>query len=281
MDTPVDAYLRRIGAGRPAAADPAGLRELHRRHLIAVPFENLSIHLGEDIVLDEKLILAKIVDARRGGFCYELNGAFGALLRELGYGVSLLAARPYEGKRPTVPYSHLALRVEAADGSRWLADVGFGKHSEYPLSLDDSGEQTDPGGVFRIVPTEDDDLDVLMNGKLEYRLERRPRELADFEVGSWYNRTSPRSHFTGSLVCSRLAEDGGRLTLSGRNLVTTSAQGARTERELAADEVLDTYRDLFGLELDREPRVVDRSPRMVDETDVAGGADGTPGNAGT
>ncbi|WP_367123480.1 arylamine N-acetyltransferase [Streptomyces phytohabitans] len=265
MDTAaVDAYLARIGADRAAAADAEALRVLHRRHLTAVPFENLSIHLGQDIVLDERPLLAKIVDDRRGGFCYEVNGTFAALLRALGYGVDLLAARPYAGKRLAVPYSHMALRVRTVDGSVWLADVGFGKHSEYPLLLDAEGEQPDPGGVFRIVPAADGDLDVLRDGAPEYLLDTRPRALADFEAGCWYNRTSPDSHFTGSLVCSRLTEDGGRRTLSGRLLVTTSARGARTERELAADEVLDAYRELFGVTLDREPVVVDRAPRVVD-----------------
>lgn len=281
MDTAaVDSYLSRLRADRPAAPDAAALRELHRRHLVTVPFENLSIHLGEDIVLEEAALRAKIVDARRGGFCYELNGAFGALLRALGYGVELLAARPYDGTRLTVPYSHMALRVEAADGSLWLADVGFGKHSDYPLSLEETGEQRDPGGVFQLVPTKDDDLDVVMNGQREYQLERRPRVLDDFEAGCWYNRTSPRSHFTGSLVCSRLTEDGGRITLSGRQLVTTRPEGARTERELGAEEVLDTYRERFGLELGREPRVVDRSPRTVDDGPARGAATGAAGAAG-
>ena len=88
-------YLDRIGASPPSSADAAALAELTRRHLASVPFENLSIHLGEPIELDEDALLAKIVDRRRGGFCYELNGAFGALLAHLGYDVTLLAARVF------------------------------------------------------------------------------------------------------------------------------------------------------------------------------------------
>ncbi|MCT2593554.1 arylamine N-acetyltransferase [Streptomyces sp. N2-109] len=254
-ETAVDAYLRRIGADRPAAPDSAALRTLHRRHLVAVPFENLSIHRGEDIVLDEKALRAKIVEGRRGGFCYELNGSFASLLRALGYQVGLLGARVYSGERLSIPHSHMTLRVEAEDGSRWLADVGFGKHSTYPLTLDEPGDQQDPGGEFRIEEADEGDLVVLMDGNREYRLERRARALADFEGACWYNRTSPDSHFTRSLICSRLAEDGGRITLSGRQLVTTDADGARSERHLAEGEVLDVYRTRFGLELDREPQV--------------------------
>ena len=85
-------YLERIGAERPTAPTPEALRDLHARHQLAVPFENLSIHLGEPIVLDEDSLVDKIVLRRRGGFCYELNGAFGHLLTALGFAVSYLAA---------------------------------------------------------------------------------------------------------------------------------------------------------------------------------------------
>jgi N-hydroxyarylamine O-acetyltransferase len=253
----VAAYLERIGARRPEGASAEALRDLHRRHLISAPFENLSIHLGEDIVLTDEALVDKVVGARRGGFCYELNGAFAALLEGLGYRVTRLAARVFSDGRPGIPYDHLALRVEAADGSPWLADVGFGKHSHHPLALAETGDQQDPGGTFRLVPAADGDLDVLRDGTPQYRLEQRPRELRDFEVGCWYNRTSPRSHFTRSLVCSRLTEDGGRVTLSGRALVLSGPDGGREQHTLAdRDEVLAAYRDHFGLVLDREPVLV-------------------------
>ena len=80
----VDAYLRRIGATRPATADAAALRELHERHLATVPFENLDVILGVPIVLEEDRLLAKVIGGR-GGYCYELNTAFAALLRALGF----------------------------------------------------------------------------------------------------------------------------------------------------------------------------------------------------
>jgi hypothetical protein len=72
----VPAYLRRINYTGPAAPTPAALREIHRAHLFAVPFENLDIHLGRKIVCDEDAFLHKIVNERRGGFCYELNGGY-------------------------------------------------------------------------------------------------------------------------------------------------------------------------------------------------------------
>ncbi|EST38356.1 hypothetical protein N566_07865 [Streptomycetaceae bacterium MP113-05] len=257
----VAAYLERIGARRPPGATAEALRDLHRRHLTAVPFENLSIHLREEIVLTDEALVTKIVGVRRGGFCYELNGAFAALLEALGYRVARLGARVFSGGRPGIPYDHLALRVEAEDGSLWLADVGFGKHSHHPLDLTEIGEQHEPGGTFHLVPTAEGDLDVLHGGGPQYRLEQRARELGDFEAGCWYNRTSPRSHFTRSLVCSRLTEEGGRVTLGGRTLVFSAPNGEREERNLTGrGDVLAAYRDHFGIVLDREPLLLTGSP---------------------
>ncbi|MEU9913179.1 arylamine N-acetyltransferase [Streptomyces sp. NPDC051001] len=265
----VDAYLRRLGAEHPAWPTVDVLRELQLRHLQTVPFENLSIHLGEEIVLEEKRLLDKVVGARRGGFCYELNGCFGALLAALGFEVTLLAARVYgEEGRLGIPYDHLALRVRTVDGGDWLADVGFGAHSHHPLAMGARGEQVDPGGTFRVVEAGADaagvgggnvgaetaDLDVVMGGRPQYRLEVRPRVLGDFVAGAWWHSTSPASHFTRSPVCSRVTEDGGRITLSGRSFTVTGADGTREVRELGTDEeVLGVYRERFGVELDRVP----------------------------
>ncbi len=106
------------------------------------------------------------------------------------------------------------------------------------------------------------DLDVVVGGRSQYRLEVRPRVLGDFAAGAWWHSTSPASHFTQSLVCSRVTEDGGRITLSGRVLKTTTADGAREERELETDEeVLGVYREKFGVELDRVPTVRDGGRR--------------------
>ncbi|MBK3568064.1 arylamine N-acetyltransferase [Streptomyces sp. MBT62] len=290
----VDAYLRRLGVPCPALPTVDVLRELHLRHLQTVPFENLSIHLGEEIVLEEKRLLDKVVGAGRGGFCYELNGLFGALLTALGFDVALLSARVYgDGGRLGIPYDHLALWVRTVDGSVWLADVGFGTHSHYPLAFEERGEQADPGGEFRIAESatpgdqpdqpempnmpgtpdlpgtpkqpgtpdqrglaDPTDLDVLRNGKPAYRLETRPRVLGDFVAAAWWQATSPASHFTQSLVCSRLTDDGGRITLSGRGLTVTAPDGTRDVRELGTnEEVLAVYRERFGIELGEVPTV--------------------------
>lgn len=227
------------------------LRELHLRHLHSVPFENLGIHLGERFSLDEDALVDKIVRRRRGGFCYELNGAFAGLLRALGFTVTEHSCRVFIGDgKLGVPFDHLALVVELDE--RWLADVGFGRHISYPLLLDSREVQDDPGGEFQLVTAPEGDIDVLQAGAPVYRMEARARLLEEFRIGCWWNTTSPDSHFTRSLTCSLPTVDG-RVTLSGQRLITT-VENQRTETVLEGNEaVLDAYRTIFGIELDRVP----------------------------
>ena len=248
-------YLRRIGVARPHAADARALRLLHRAHQLAVPFENLSIHLAEPISLAGDDLIDKIVTRRRGGFCYELNGAFALLLQAIGFEVRRVAACVYGDGQLGPPFDHLALVVRAADGSGpWLADVGFGSHSSYPLLLDSRQQQEDPAGRFLIAPTPAGDLDVLKDAEPQYRVELRERTLDDFVPTCWWQQTSPQSHFTRNVICSLLTEDG-RISISGRTLIRTSG-GIRTEEQLAADDaVLAAYRDHFAIVLDRIPEV--------------------------
>jgi len=250
-DATADAYLARIGATRePPSA--AALGTLMGRHLTTVPFENLSIHLGERISLDEAALVDKIVGRRRGGFCYELNGAFALLLRHLGYDVTMLAARVYGDAGPGPLFDHLTLRVDV-DQAPWLVDVGFGRFVVAPFRLDVRDDQHDLAGVVRVAETHEGDLDVRLGDRPQVRVEQRPRALGDFAPTCWYQQTSPDSHFTQSLTCSRPTGDDGRVTISDRLLITTVA-GRRTETTLGSDaEVLGAYREHFGFTLDRLP----------------------------
>ena len=258
-DQAVGAYLERIGvavsANTAVAADEAGLRDLHRAHQLTVPFENLSIHLPEPISLDEDDLIRKIVTRRRGGFCYELNGAFALLIEALGGRVRRVGAKVYGEDGLGPPLDHMALVVTAADGTGpWLADVGFGSHSVYPLRFDDRAEQSDPAATFALVDTADDDVQVIKDGAPQYVIERRGRPLADFVPTCWWQQTSPQSHFRISTICSRLTPDG-RISISGRTLIRTS-EGTRTEESLPTDSaVLAAYHEHFGISLGRVPEV--------------------------
>lgn len=240
----VDGYLARIGA---TAGD--SLADLHRAHLLTVPFENLSVHLGEAISLDPAALFDKIVTRRRGGFCYELNGFFALLLTELGHSVERLSARVHGPTGYGPPLDHLALRV-----GDLLVDVGFGSHSTYPLRLDTTEDQHDPAGVFRVTPARYGEYEVTRNGEVGYFLEARPYELGDFAAMCWWQSHAPALAFTTSLVCTRLTPEG-RVTLSKRTLIETIG-GRRREQALGSDaEVLAAYREQFGVVLDRVPEV--------------------------
>ena len=129
----VELYLQRINYRGSLVPNLDTLRSLHRAHMFSVPFENLDIHLGRTIVLDEELFYEKIVGRKRGGFCYELNGLFAALLRDIGYDVTTLSARVADGDSLGPDFDHMCLLVQFE--ARWLVDVGFGESFVEPLLL--------------------------------------------------------------------------------------------------------------------------------------------------
>ncbi|WP_439677191.1 arylamine N-acetyltransferase family protein [Embleya sp. MST-111070] len=249
-DAMVSAYLDRIAAERPERADLESLRELNRRHLFAVPFENLSYHLGEDILMDERVV-AKVVHERRGGGCYEVNPALSFLLQSLGYEVSIMPGRVWIKGNLTAPLCHLALKVRI-DGGEWLVDVGFGRNSRYPLSLDTDAVQDDPNGAFRIERADDGGIDVVANDTALYRVYDVPCELSDFAPTLWWYRTAPDSPFLQNLFCS-LPTETGRVTLKEDRF--SRVEGDRRESVTITDEqeLLTAYDKWFGIKLDRLP----------------------------
>jgi len=203
-----------------------------------VPFENLSIHARQPIVLADDALFAKIVERGRGGFCYELNGLFAALLRAVGFDVAMLSAGVAKAEGGFGPdFDHMTLLVMLDE--RWLADVGFGDSFLEPLLLDERGEQVQGRRAYKIVP--DGDHLILMQRdegdewKAQYRFTLQPYQYADYAEMCRYHQTSPQSHFTQARVCSR-ATEGGRVTLSGMRLITTSQSGERQERTLTSQE---------------------------------------------
>ena len=248
----VRAYLDRISYHGLLAPNADALRVLHRQHLLTVPFENLDIGFGREIVLDPERFLEKIVTRRRGGFCYELNGAFAALLTALGFRVTLLSARVVDEKGVAgKEFDHLTLRVDLEEP--WLADVGFGDNFLEPLRLASGSDQQDAAGGFRL-------LDAGERWHLErrhqdgswrpqYDFSLQPRRLAEFVSMCHYHQTSPDSHFTRNRICS-LATPDGRITLSGMRLIVTS-NGRREEHALASEaDWRSALRDRFGIVLD-------------------------------
>lgn len=231
----VKAYLQRINYR--GSLDPTAqtLRQLQVAHLLTVPFENLSIHSGEPIILEDEALFDKVVGRRRGGFCYELNGLFAVLLRALGFQVEMLSAEVATTEGEFGPdFDHMALAVTLEQ--RWLADVGFGDSFREPLLLDETTEQVQGERAYRIV--HDGDYLTLMQREsdgewqAQYRFTLRPHTYADYAEMCRYHQTSPQSHFTRKRICTRATTDG-RMTLSDMRLITTVAGRVRKERVLA------------------------------------------------
>lgn len=252
----LDAYLDRIGAAAAAAVTapwPDALAALHEQHLLAVPFENLDIHRGVPIVLEEARILDKVVRQRRGGFCYELNTAFAWLLRSLGYRVSMLSA---EVASPDgsfgIPFDHMLLRVDFGDHApAHLVDVGFGECFRRPLAHVPDTIAEEDCFAYRVVRDRDGWLLEQASAGVfapQYRFTTTPRRLAEFADACVYHQTSADSPFTRKRMCTRATAEG-RLTLLADRLVVT-AHGQRTELPIAGEDAWHTaLRERFDIVL--------------------------------
>jgi N-hydroxyarylamine O-acetyltransferase len=248
----LSAYLRRIGLeGAIGEPDLEQLRRLQAAHLEAVPFENFDQRLGRPVLLDLASLQDKIVRRRRGGYCFEQNTLFAAVLRQLGYRVECLEARvrPLGASAP-LPRTHMLLRVEI-EGRAWLADVGFGVDGPfYPVPF--AGETVaEPVGAYQIVPEGNGVL--VLRGTTGgawrdlYAFRVEPVLPVDFEIAHYYTATHPTSKFRQTLTVQRsLPKE--RHRLRGRNYECT---GASIERraDLSDDEVCALINGVFELEV--------------------------------
>ncbi len=249
----VEAYLRRIGFDGLFEPTAVTLRELHRAHMYSVPFENLDIPLGRPIVLSLPLLFDKVVERRRGGFCYELNALFGWLLKEIGFQVEMLSGSVFHGGAPGPEFDHMLLLVKV--GERLIADVGFGESFVEPILLGEDEEQAEfgHGRSYRLVEN-DDDVWTLQQWRPEsewnpqYLFSLKPRRLNDFHAMCHFLQTSPDSNFINKSFCS-LATRNGRITLSNGRLIETS-DGHREERIVASAE---EYRALLDVHFGIDP----------------------------
>jgi N-hydroxyarylamine O-acetyltransferase len=250
MSLNVTSYLERINYRGSIEPTAATLIELHRAHMLAVPFENLDIHIGREIVLDGQSIYSKIVDARRGGFCYELNTAFAMLLRALGYDVDMLSASVMGPRGEfSPPFSHMTLLVRLEQ--RWLADVGFGDSFREPLLLDERGEQKQELGAYRIASDGEYLIFQQRDGeqwKPQYRFTLQPYNLEDYAEMCRFHQTSPESPFTQRRTCS-LATADGRITLTGMRLITTTGDERQEQEFTTEEECADALAKRFGVVL--------------------------------
>jgi N-hydroxyarylamine O-acetyltransferase len=239
----METYRQRLGVATDAAPSWATLCELVTRHLQIVPFENLDIIDHRPHALTTALVLHKVVNRRRGGFCYELNEAFGALLAHLGYRVKRIEARVWSEalQKFGAPFDHLALVVSLPEGE-FLTDVGFGDNNRRPLRLP-RDTVTDISGIYALTPVSDERWLLSRADRPLYEMTLDEQPLSAFEPMHRHHQNSPDSMFTKGLICTR-ATASGRITLSRDRLIIVNG-GARTECVAAdRDRALEQY---FGI----------------------------------
>jgi N-hydroxyarylamine O-acetyltransferase len=197
---------------------------LQRQHLLTVPFENLDIHWKRPIVIDTKKFYSKIVDEKRGGFCYELNGLFNELLKDIGFRTRIVSACVHDGSGGFTPeYDHAAIIVTIGE-TEYLADVGFGAFAADPLRFVPDIEQEDAAGVFTIRRFADDYFEIAKKEpdgwRTEYKFKTLGHDLSEFSERCDFQQYSPNSHFLKGKICSLMTENG-RRTLTDKNFIVT------------------------------------------------------------
>jgi N-hydroxyarylamine O-acetyltransferase len=245
----LDAYLARIDYHGTLDVSVETLQGLHLAHATSIPFENLDILLGRGISLELDALQAKLVAGRRGGYCFEQNTLFAAVLEALGFAVTRLAARVRYGSTEIRPRSHMLLCV-GADAESWLADVGFGGGGLLqPIHILDEEPITQFGWTFRV--HEEGDLRVLQSLHDDnwfdlYSFTQEPQYPIDYVVANHFVATHPHSPFVLRLVVQRT--DGmTRWSLRNREF-TEEEPRQKTIQALADDDaLLATLADVFDL----------------------------------
>ncbi len=251
----VEKYLERIRYKETASANLESLKKLQQQHLLHVPFENLDIHLKIPVELNLQKLFYKIVNKKRGGLCYELNGLFCQLLISLGFEAKMISARVYRNENEYSPeYDHLAIIVHIEEND-YLADVGFGEFTFSPLKIEFDKIQNDTRDKFRITKYEGEYLQVNRASEGEWRPEYiftlKPRMLSEFEPMCLYHQTSPESHFTKNKLCSILVNEGiSRITITNNKLKITG-DGKAKEEAINNDKEFEKYLwEYFQIKID-------------------------------
>jgi N-hydroxyarylamine O-acetyltransferase len=248
------AYLRRIGHDSDIAPTEQTLTALHRAHIDAIAFENVDVVLGRGVAVDLDSVQAKLVQRRRGGYCYEHGVLFAAVLERIGFTVNRLLARVGGDGAHARARTHMMLRV-ASDAGSWLADVGFGSGLLEPLPFASASPRTQGGWTFDLTATGPHSWQLRQRQGEDwvtlYGFDDQRQHPADVVMSNHFTSTYPKSPFVGQLIAVRKDTDSIR-RLAGRRLTQTRPDLSTQERDLSDSEVADALRDVFGVVLTPE-----------------------------
>lgn len=250
------AYLVRIGYAGPTVPDLATLTALHRAHVLAIPFENIDVQLGNPPGQHGDAVFAKLVTARRGGWCYEQNGLFARALAALQFDVTRISAGVMRALRgPGSMGSHLCLKVRI-DGREYLADVGFGSSQIEPLLLAEQEWEAAPL-AGRIARTPDGLWQFAIEhgpNPLSYDFANKPADEAQLAALCDWQSRDPASVFVQNLVVQQRLADGHRM-LRGKVLTETMPENVSVRELASATELVETLRLTFGLDVPEAARL--------------------------
>lgn len=273
MKSPINlnAYFERIGYEGPSAPTVDTLKVLQEKHVQNIPFENLNPLLGIPVKLDPGSLGKKMIDKRRGGYCYEQNLLFKYVLEAIGFRVKGLTARIHWQKEENeiTPRTHMLLQVNI-DNNHYLADVGFGNYTMTgPISLETDIIQKTPheerqlvkqGEIYTMQVQPKDTWEPL------YRFDLRPAHLVDYELKSWYLSNNPDSHFVTGLIAARPAP-GRRYTLKNNKFSIHYLHKETEKRTLnTTRELRNVLEETFLLELPDIPEL-DKSLQQLIESE--------------
>lgn len=239
----IDAYLARIGLPERPEPDLAGLTAIQHAHRRSIAFENLDILLGRGISLAPAAVFAKLVDQRRGGYCFEHNILFLAALTALGFSARPLLARVWLGADGVPPRTH-TFSLVAIKGTAFIADAGFGGSDVPPVQLR-SGSETQMGEVhFALTQLSGFGWMLTRNGQQQYSFTEGPVFPADLEMANHWVSTAPSSRFVRNSIVSIIREEG---LLSLTNGQFSSDDGSR--QITSAADYREMLRNQFGIAL--------------------------------
>lgn len=263
----LDAYFARIGYEGPRVPTLETLKAIHHAHALTIPFENLDVLAKRPINLDLASLQKKLVQNRRGGYCFEVNALFAAALRELGFDVTTLIGRVrwMSPEEVDTARSHMLMRVELPEGS-YLADVGFGGLTMTgPIRFETGIEQQTPHEPRRLLEHEDGlELQAKIAGEWTpiYRFTLEPHRRTDYEVASWYTSTHPSSIFVQFLIAGR-PQEGKWISLFNRDFKIRGLDGKAETRILdSADEIAEVLETYFGIRLSEEDKALAIEPYL-------------------
>lgn len=252
----LDAYLARIGYCGSLTPTATVLADLHQSHATHIPFENLDVLLGRPPRLELDSLQAKLVQGRRGGYCFEQNLLLAAVLERLGFRVTRLAARVWYRATRQLPRTHMLLRIDLPDGPM-IADVGFGSAGLLrPVPLLDQLESPQFAWCYRLVhgPTT-----WMLQHRIAgewtdlYEFSEEPQHPVDYEPANHFVATHPASPFTRTVTVQRIAADV-RHILRNRDLLTDRGDGVLEKQVVADADLLGILDRLFGLSIPADTR---------------------------